>query len=174
MSRQTVRSAIAAYLNGANVTNLSTVKPFPAKFTPEMEFYAGEDPGHSSGAICYIYFAGQRENREALGGAHSGQKAVTYEVVLDCFLRSSHRKAEDAGLDNEAFLDSLVSAIRADRTAGTSGSANPIFQWGEGGWPNGGPDIEIVSYYPRMLAGNQSVMQIYSSVRVTVVEIIPA
>ena len=166
MSRSTVRSAIATYLTNAGITNLSTVKPFPAKFTPEMEFYAGEDPGHSSGAIIFIYFAGQREERIALAGLHNGRKWVEYEVVLDCFLRSSHRKAEDAGTDNETFLDSLITAIRSDRQAGTAG--NPIFQWGEGG-RNGGTDIEVVSYYPRLLAGT-SVTQIYSSIRVTVAE----
>ena len=166
MSRATVRSAIVNYLNGAGVTNLSTVKPFPAKFTPEMEFFAGEDPGHSSGVICYIYFAGQREERIALAGLHNGRKWVEYEVVLDCFLRSTHKKSEDAGSDNEAFLDSLVAAIRADRQAGAPGV---IFQWGEGG-RSGGMDIEVTSYYPRLLTGTGSVTQIYSSVRLIVTE----
>lgn len=171
MSRATVRSAIVNYLNGASITNLSTVKPFPAKFTPEMEFFAGEDPGHSSGVICYIYFAGQRETRMELNGPTSGQKAIEYEVVLDCFLRSTHQKSEDAGSDNEAFLDSLVAAIRANRTANSNGV---IFQWGEGGFPSGGNDIEVVSYYPRLLTGTGSVTQIYSSIRLAVVELVIA
>lgn len=168
MSRETVRSAITNYLSAAGITNLSGVKPFPAKFTPEMEFFEGQDPGHDSGAILYIYFASQRENRIALGGSHSGQKAVEYEVVLDCFLRSHHSKAEDAGSDNEAFLDSLVAAIRADRQAG---APTVIFQWGEGVFP-GSADVNVVSYYPRQLNGRASATQIYSSVRVSVVEII--
>ena len=54
------------------------------------------------------------------------------------------------------FLSAAVSA------------GNPIFQWGEGG-RNGGTDIEVVSYYPRLLTGT-SVTQIYSSIRVTVAE----
>lgn len=170
MSRTSIRTNVANYLSNYGITNLSMVKPFPAKFNPEMEFLVGEDPGHDSGAVCYIYIASQREARNALGGAHSGEKVVEYEVVLDCFLRSKHRKAEDAGADNEAFLDSLVSAIRADRTAGTIGNANPIFQWGEGSI-NGGEDIEIVSYYPRLMSGSIAITQIYSSVRVKVLEI---
>ena len=168
MSRATVREAITKYLNGAGITNLSTVKPFPAKFTPEMEFYAGEDPGHSSGAILYIYFERESEKRVAFGGAHSGKKAVEYSVVLDCFLRSTHKKSEDAGTDNEQFLDSLISAIRADRNAG---APEVIFQWGEGMFP-GSSDIEVSSYYPRQLNGAASATQIYSSVRVAVIEIL--
>lgn len=174
MSRATVRSAIVSYLEGANIEFLSTVKPFPAKFTPEMEFYS-EDPGApkgvDSGAIVYVYFSSEREARIALGGAHSGKKEVTYEVMLDCFLRSTKKKSEDAGSDNETFLDSLVAAIRADRNAGTTDGT--IFQWGEGS-TNGGQDIEVTSYYPRQLNGMGSVTQVYSSVRVTVVEIINA
>ena len=168
MSRATVRAQITDYLSNYGITNLSGVKPFPAKFTPEMEFFAGEDPGHSSGAIIFLFFETERETRIALGGAHDGRKAVEYSVVLDCFMRSTHRKSEDAGADNEAFLDSLMAAIRADRNAG-----NPavIFQWGEGTFP-GSPDIEVVSYYPRLLNGAGSTTQIYSTVRVSVIEIL--
>ena len=171
MSRATVREQIYNYLVGAEIPFLSTVKPFPAKFTPEMEFYAGEDPGHTSGAIIYLYIERETEKRIALGGPHNGRKAVEYRMVLDCFMRSSRRKAEDAGFDNETFLDALVLAIRADRTAGTEGKPFPIFQWGEGVFP-GGDDIDVTSYYPRLLNGGASVTEIYCSVRVSVVEIL--
>ena len=107
MSRTAVRAQVATYLSGAGVTFLNTVKPFPAKFTSEMEFFQGEDPGHSSGAIVYLYIASQKESRIALGGANNGRKAMEYEFVLDCFMRSMHRKSEDAGADNDTFLDSL-------------------------------------------------------------------
>ena len=159
-----------SYLEGANIQFLSTVKPFPAKFTPEMEFYEGEDPGIQSGAIIYTYVSRESEKRIALGGPHSGKKAVEYEFVLDCFFRSMKRKTEDAGADNETFLDSLIGAIRADRNAG---APNVIFQWGEGVFP-GGTDIEVTSYYPRTLNGAGSATQVFSSVRVAVVEILTA
>lgn len=170
MSRATVRAAIANYLNTAGIIGLASdgVKQFPAKFTPEMEFYQGEDPGHSSGAIIYLFFENQSETRIALGGAHDGRKAIEYTVALDCFMRSTHRKSEDAGADNEAFLDSLEAAIRADRNAGAPGV---IFQWGEGTFP-GSPDLTTVSYYPRLLGGAASATQIYSRVTVSVIEII--
>jgi hypothetical protein len=170
MSRSTVRAAIVSYLENAGITSLSTVKPFPAKFTPEMEFYAGEDPGTQEGAIIYTFVSRESEKRIALGGSHSGKKAVEYEFVLDCFFRSTKRKTEDVGADNETFLDSLISAIRADRQAG---APTVIFQWGEGILP-GGSDIEVTSYYPRLLNGAGSTTQVFSSVRVAVVEILTA
>lgn len=168
MSRATVREAVASYLEGAGITNLTTVKRFPAKFTSEQEFYPDDDPGHNSGAVIFLYFASQKETRIALGGAHDGRKAREYEIHIDCYLRSNHRKAEDAGTDNEAFIDSLVLAIEADRNAG---NPSVIFQWGEGSFP-GSADIEVDVDYPRLLNGAGSVTQIYSSVRVSVIEIL--
>ena len=170
MSRATVRAAVASYLTGAGITNLSSVKQFPAKLTPEGDFFEGEDPGHSSGAIIFLYIENQKENRIALGGPHNGRKAIDYTFILDCYLRSTHQKSEDAGFDNEAFLDSLVAAIRADRNAG---APSIIFQWGEGAnGAAGGPDIDITSYYPRQINGKASATQVTSVVRVSVVEII--
>ena len=89
MSRATVRAAIASYLTNYGVTNLSSVRQFPAKLTPEGEFFEGEDPGHSSGAIIFLYIENQRENRIALGGPHNGRKAIDYTFILDCYLRST-------------------------------------------------------------------------------------
>ena len=167
--RSNVRQAIVSYLQGAGITNLSTVYGFPPKLTKEGEFFAGQDPGHASGAVIYLWIEAQSEQRFALGGAHSGKKGIEYQFALDCYLRSTHKKSEDAGSDNDDFLDSLVSAIRADRNAGAPGL---IFQWGEGNFPNGGRDIDIVSYYPRTLNGGAAATQVYSSVKVSVVEIV--
>ena len=170
MSRSAVRSAIVTYLQNAGIPSLSTVKAHPARFTGDMEFFAGEDTGISSGAIIYVYLQSSNEKRIALGGAHSGKKAVEYTVALDCFLRSVKQKAQDVGQDNDDFLDGLVSAIRADRQAG---APSVIFQWGEGIMP-GSADIAVTSYYPRILTGGNATLQVYSNVRVQVVEILNA
>lgn len=168
MPRSTIRSAVVSYLQNAGITNLSTVKGHPARFTGDMEFFAGEDPGHSTGAIVYVYIENASETRIALGGAHNGRKAVEYTVVLDCFLRSVKNRSEEVGQDNDDFLDSLVAAIRADRQAG---APSVIFQWGEGVMP-GSADITVTSYYPRVLTGGNATLQVYSTVRVQVVEIL--
>jgi len=169
VSRTTVREQFVNYLNGAGITYLSEVKNFPAKFTPEGEFYEGQDPGHQQGCIVYPYIENQSEKRIELTGPTGGGKEITYEVVFTCIFRSSKRKTEDAGVDAETFLDSFTNAIRASKNCGGNG---PIFQWGESG-TNGGPDIEVASYYPRQINGAASVTQVVSTVRVAVIEITP-
>lgn len=167
--RTNVRSAIQAYLDPSksNIANLGAVYAYPAKFTPEGDFFQNEDPGHSTGAVIFIYLGRQSEKRIALGGAHSGEKATELEIVLDCFIRSTSNKSEDCGLAADQFLDSLVDYIRADRQAG---APSVIFQWGEGAYP-GGQDIEIQALYPRNLMGAMKATQVYASVRTTVVTI---
>ena len=155
------------YLNGAGVTYLSGVKTFPAKFTPEGDFYDNEDPGHAQGCIVYPYIETQREKRIELTGPTGGGKEISYTVVFTCIFRSNKRMTEDSGADSEAFLDSFINAIRASKNCGGSG---PIFQWGEGS-TTGGDDIEVVSYYPRQINGSASVTQVVSTVRVTVIEL---
>ena len=167
MSRETVRTQFVDYLNGAGVTYLSGVKTFPAKFTPEGDFYDNEDPGHAQGCIVYPYIETQREKRIELTGPTGGGKEISYTVVFTCIFRSNKRTTEDSGADSEAFLDSFINAIRASKNCGGSG---PIFQWGEGS-TTGGDDIEVVSYYPRQINGSASVTQVVSTVRVTVIEI---
>ena len=167
MSRTTVRAQFIDYLNNAGITYLSEVKNFPAKFTPEGDFYQNEDPGHQQGCIVYPYIETQSDKRIELTGATGGGKEITYEVVFTCIFRSNKRKTEDAGVDAETFLDSFTNAIRASKNCGGNG---PIFQWGEGA-TNGGTDIEVTAYYPRQINGSASATQVVSSVRVRIIEI---
>lgn len=170
MSRSTVRSALQSYLAPATSTIpfLSNVYAHPAKFTPEGDFFQGQDPGHTTGAVMFIYIGQQAERRAALGGPHSGRKIVEYDVVLDCFIRSMSAKSEDTGIDSDTFLDSLIAYIRADRNAG---NPSVVFQWGEGSYP-GGVDLEVMALYPRTLKGSGQVSQVYATVRTKVVEIV--
>jgi hypothetical protein len=167
--RESVRSAVQAYLapDASNIANLGNVYSYPAKFTPEGDFYLNEDPGHSTGAVIFIYLGRQSERRIALGGAHNGEKRTSLEIVLDCFIRSTSNKAEDCGLAADQFLDDLVDRIRADRTAG---APSVIFQWGEGDTV-GGTDIEVQCLYPKTINGSAQVTQVYASVRTTVITV---
>src|ERR1700674_4705394 len=146
-----VRAAIIEYLTvnpDGQVPFLNKVFGFPAKFTPEGEIYPQDSPGVQSGAVIYLYIGRATDDRVAFGGPHSGRKFRVYEVTLHCLLFSQKPLSQDAGEDNETFLDGLVTAIRADRTCGTGvAPASPhgdgsgiIDQWGEGGL-NGGKDI---------------------------------
>ena len=167
--RAKVRAAVQSYLDpsASNIDNLGHVYAHPAKFTPEGDFYDNTDPGHTTGAVIYIYIGRQSERRAALGGAHDGRKVTELEVVLDCFVRSTSPSAVDAGLAADTFLDQLVDRIRADRNAG-----NPslILQWGEGTFP-GATDIAVEALYPKTLLGSAQVSQVYATVRTTVVTV---
>lgn len=146
LSRVAVTAAIAKYLNTAGILYLANVYPYPAKFTPEGEFYEGEDPGIDSGSMIFMRLESQHEKRIALRGALAGGKMVTYQLALTSLFRSSKPKTQDAGADNDAFLDSLIAAIRASKTAGTTDGT--VFSWGEGGI-NGGDDLQTEVFYPR-------------------------
>ena len=167
--REDTRAAIAAYLDPsvAGIDNLGKVLAHPAKFSPEGIFYENTDPGHTTGAVIYIYLQRQSDRRIALGGAHNGRKVVEFSLVLDCFIRSTSPKAEDCGLAADLFLDQLVTRIRADRNAG---APSVIFTWGEGTFP-GGRDIEVEALYPKTIMGAQMATQVYASCRLTVLAI---
>ena len=161
--RVAVTNAIAAYLNGYGVTSLSNVYPYPAKFTPEGEFYDGEDPGTQDGALIFMRLGRQESTRIELRGAPPGGKMMKFELTLTIIHRSSKQKSQDAGADNDAFLDSLIDAIEASKTAGTSDGT--VFSWGEGGL-NGGTDLQLETYYPRPIKAG--VTQTNSRLLVTV------
>lgn len=169
MSRSSVRAAVVNYLQNAGLPGVGSgnVKPFPAKITPEGDFYQNEDPGHMQGVIIFTHIERQHEKRIELRGATGGGKEVTYEFAFTIFFRSSQPKSEDAGKDNETFLDAFISAVRASKTAGTSDGT--VWQWGEGQM-NGGTDVQIESDYPRSLNGKSAVTQVVSVARVIVIE----
>ena len=166
MGRTTVRGAIQAYLANAGIKFLGNVYAHPPKITSEAEFFETVQPGTASGALIYIHLEQQHEKRIALGGPTSGQKLRPYQVLLICLLRSKKADTEQVGADNDTFLDSLVSAIEANRNAG---SPSTVFQWGEGD-TTGAVDIQVTATLPRPLRLQSS--QVYSEVRVTAVEIV--
>jgi len=165
-SRVAVTSAIQNYLQNSGITYLSNVYAYPAKFTPEGDFFDGEDPGTQSGALIYMRLANQHDVRVSLQGLPSGGKMTYYTLELTCIFRSQKPKSEDAGLDNDTFLDSLLEAIRASKTAGTTGV---IWQWGEGS-TRGGQDLDLEVFYPRPLAGANAVTQTNSLLKISVLQ----
>jgi len=171
MSRQVVRDQVVEYLSNADISGLTTIYTFPPKITPEGAFYPGQTPNQFQGAIVFTFIERQSEQRVAYGGAHNGRKFVTYEFVFSCYYRSIQGQAEVAAMGNETFLDSFVTAIRADRKAGAPpNTQNNVWQWGEAGVGGKGPDIQIESDLPVLLGGAQEVTQTFSTIRVTVLE----
>ncbi len=165
-SRVAVTAAIQTYLQNAGITYLSNVYSYPAKFTPEGEFFAGEDPGTESGALIFMRLANQHDVRMSLQGLPPGGKMVYYDLELTILFRSTKPKSQDAGADNDTFLDSLLEAIRASKTAGTTGV---VWQWGEGS-TRGGSDLELEVFYPRPLASSNGVTQTNSRLKIAVLQ----
>lgn len=171
MGYTTIRQAVYDYLNAGTqangngaITFLSQVYAKPRKFTPDLAFTEGEDPGTQSGALIFLHFGTRKRQRITLGGLHGGQKFVTYDLTMICKFRTQKPLSEDAVTDNDTFMDALTTYIEADRLANAPGV---IWQWGEGGI-NGGTDIDSHVDLPHTV--NQGVTGINSLVYVTVTE----
>ena len=168
MGRAAVRAAILSYLNPAQsgITGLGAVFAHPARFTPEGDFYANDDPGNTDGAIIFIHLERVNASRVMLQGPSAGGKWRIYTLVLDCFIRSTAPTTEECGAFADAFLDSLTARIEADKNAG---NPSVIFQWGEGHRP-GDPDLDTIATYPHPLGNSQNVSQVRARITTTVME----
>ena len=164
MPRATVRAAIADYLTSQQIPFVGAVFAHAPKTTTQGDFDDTQLSTVGSGAVIYVFLGEQSEERIRLIGNQLGGKQRTYKVSLICILQSKKRNAQDADADNDTFLDSLVGAIQASRTAGTTGA---VFQWGEGDTV-GGVDISIRAEMPRI--NRYQMTQIFSIVEVIAIE----
>lgn len=184
MSRTAVRSAIATYLlnGGINGTGqiqyLTQVFAHPPKLTQQGDFVQGEDPGLGTGAVIYIHLRESAQRRISGGPAARpptlgdpnpstpASKSKLYELGLICVLRSQKRTTQEAGADNDLFLDTLEEWILRDRTADSNGV---IFQWGEGD-QFGATDVHVKAGMPRAMKTGTT--QVFSTIDITVMEIL--
>jgi hypothetical protein len=167
-------TAFAGGLSGdGTIPYLNGVFGFPLKFTPEPAFYDPDVASRTDGALIWLYWPDQDDHRIEFGGDPGGYmggtKQVTIHVNMDCIFKSSSPDTQIVGENNEAFLDGLVNAIRADRKAG---SPDVIYQWGEGDRTPGDHDIKVSSDYPVPIANRQNLAVVYSKVVVTTVVIL--
>lgn len=129
MSRQTIRSSVAAYLNegiaqpNPAIPYLSQIFAHAPKLTQNGEFFTNVEPGAGVGAIMYIWLHTPKDERIATQGEHGGRKVRYYPIDLVNFLRNSGLEDPDAEEDmaqvaeeaNDAFLDGVEAWI--ERTA---------------------------------------------------------
>ncbi|MFF1284302.1 hypothetical protein ACFVY4_26620 [Streptomyces sp. NPDC058299] len=139
MSVQTALDGICRYFGGDYDPQTRTYRSSPltnagvgvvrrawAKADNHADYFWGMPPGTRTGCQIVVFIPRHSERRVGLGGAHSGLKQITYEVVLNCFIRSNSAFAEDAQDDVYALRDALVEHMRLDRTLGGA-----VFQAGE-------------------------------------------
>lgn len=108
-----------AYLDSP-VDGLGAVRRARGKRTNKRELHSGMGT-EQHGSTMLVHIQSGTEKRVALGGATSGEKRATYEVVLHVFLHSTARAAEDAQDAFDALRDALFEHFRADRTLGSGG-----------------------------------------------------
>jgi hypothetical protein len=139
MSVQTVLDGICRYFGGPYDQPTRTYRSSPlaqygvgvvrrawAKRDDHADYVHGQQPGARTGCQIVVFIPRHNERRIAVGGAHNGMKQITYEVTLNCFIRSRTPHAEDAQDDVYALRDALVEHMRLDRTLGGA-----VFQAGE-------------------------------------------
>lgn len=90
------------------------------------DYTHGQQPGARTGCQIVVYIPRRHESRRAVGGEHNGQKQITYEVQMCCYVRSTAAYAEDAQDDVYDLQEALLEWIRRDRTLG-----NAVWQAGE-------------------------------------------
>ena len=148
MSRYTTAHAVAAWLGGtpiptaptdqygnsiaygapATVAGVGVVYAGMNTNTNVADFGAGLPEGAKNGALIQIAMPGpDTEVREAMGGATSGWKRITYRVMIRVFGRSVEEHTEIAQSNFDDVLEAIKARIRTDRTLG-----NQVFQAGEG------------------------------------------
>lgn len=164
MGRASVRSAIYNYFNPngtSAVTGIDTWYPSFPKRIPATAFRS--TPGQTSGSAAAIFILAERENRIALGGAHSGWKRVVYTVEVQIFHNSIEQHAEDAMDHFDLTIDNLKNKIRADRNLGTN--LQVVWEAGEG---------ELSSVYgePKVIQGGAT--EIWGTVRFQLTEMVNA
>jgi hypothetical protein len=137
VSVQAVLDGICQYFGGPYDPQTRTYRSSPmvgvgvvrrawAKRDDHRDYFHGMKPGSRTGCQIVVFIPRHSERRIALGGEHNGMKQITYEVTLNCYLRSNSPFAEDAQDDVYALRDEIVEHMRLDRTLGGA-----VFQAGE-------------------------------------------
>lgn len=160
MSRATVRSAVATFFAPTAVAGLNSIYTSFPKRVPGNAFREGQPAGTKSGAVGVVHILSEREDRIAIGGAHSGKKWVHYTVELQVYCHSIETHAE-AAMD---FFDSVIDGVKAHLRSDRWLNDYPIiFEAGE---------KELAGYYgePRVL--NDGASEIWGAVRFEVSEIL--
>lgn len=179
MTQALVRAQIVDYLS-ANASTasggddtipfLNVVSGFPPKITPEGAIMGANFPsiaGIASGAVIFLYIRRSQDRQiEFRGTTDPNGKFVYYDLDLICVFYSEHAESEQAGEDNEAFVDGLKQAIRNSKNCGGSG---PVFSWGQGD-QTGTRDISVESDLPQQIQERFGKTMVRSICSVTVLE----
>ena len=162
MSRATVRNQVASYLKIGFLPGLNQIF---TSFPKRINFQVNAMPGMLTRSAVIVFIQNETESRIAIGGAHDGWKRVDYSIILQVYVQSSQRNAEDAMADFDTLIDGIKDWLRADHNFGDP-TGNIVWQGAE-------PAI-TTSYGEPATDSNSGVTDIYAQIQFLVTEMIKA
>ena len=114
-----VSNAIYQYLepSNSNIPVLGTLYQALPPVANEADLFTNSYPGQGMGAVIYMFFTSQHEERKALGGPHNGRKLRFYDLGLLIVYKSDVADTQASQVAYNSFIDSLTAFIQADRNA---------------------------------------------------------
>ena len=156
-----VRDTLAKFLANPPICNLNQVF---TSFPKRINFQVNAQPGQMTRSAVVVFIAQERENRLAIGGAHSGWKRVDYTVILQIYCHSLHTNSEDSMADFDTLIDNIKERLRSDHNFGdTSG----VLVWQ-------GAEPVIVGRYGEPATNKEGATDIFAELEFDVTEMIQA
>jgi hypothetical protein len=134
VSREDVRRGIAEYFGGPQdltepaaqvyrpgpllAYGLATTRAYWEKRIAESDYTIGLPPERGMGAVMWVQLGTTTEKRAAVGGATSGWRVRTYQIVLNVYHFGTTPHPEVAQADVDGLLEAIHDRIHADRTLG--------------------------------------------------------
>lgn len=168
VGRKQVRQTVFNFIAPPQVDGINQVFTSLPK---RINFQVNALPSQQSRCAAVIFIESETETRIALGGfngsdqgIHAGWKRVDYTVVLQLFLHSLARDAEQSMDDLDNVIDNLKNRLRSDHTLG-----DPT---GILVWQGAEPVIDVT--YGEPLSQNGTSTEIWASMRFIVTQMIQA
>ena len=111
-----------------------------------------------------MFIVAENETRPAIGGATSGWKRVDYTIILQVYLHSLERNAEDAMTAFDTLIDNIKTRLRSDHNFGDP-TGTLVWQ---------GAEPVIRGRYGEPATSNEGATEIYAEIEFDVTEMVQA
>lgn len=159
--RTGVRATLASFISSPPITGLNQVF---TSFPKRINYQVNSQPGQLSRAAVVVFIVAENETRLAIGGATSGWKRVDYTVILQVYLHSLERNAEDAMTAFDTLIDNIKTRLRSDHNFGDP-TGNLVWQ---------GAEPVIRGRYGEPATSNEGATEIYAEIEFDVTEMVQA
>lgn len=159
--RTGVRATLASFISSPPITGLNQVF---TSFPKRINYQVNSQPGQLSRAAVVVFIVAENETRLAIGGATSGWKRVDYTVILQVYLHSLEREAENAMTAFDTLIDNLKTRLRSDHNFGDP-TGTLVWQ---------GAEPVIRGRYGEPATSNEGATEIYAEIEFDVTEMVQA